>query len=241
MKRLCFVPLCMVVSLSATAFAQDDDEDTSTKKDDWVESSDEDEEEEEAEPVVEKKKKKKKEADSEEAEEVKKVELVDEYPLKRFSITANPLSLAVLRFSVNFEYLFAKHHGLIVVPSFWTLGGKSGDVETNNIYVGGEVGYHFYSGQRGANGFFAGPSLVYMYFKSSASDGESGYSRSNHLMGFAVDVGGQHITRGGFTVGGGMGLMWAKMLSSEDGAGEGQKFSITGVLPRFLATIGYSF
>jgi hypothetical protein len=62
------------------------------------------------------------------------------------------------------------------------------------------------------------------------------------MYGVAFDLGGQHITKGGFTIGGGIGVMYLKLAST---AAAGTQTSSTlkfeGVLPRFLLTIGYSF
>src|SRR5262249_35846127 len=38
---------------------------------------------------------------------------------KSFALTANPLSLALLRVGVNIEYLPAKHHGIMLNPYYW--------------------------------------------------------------------------------------------------------------------------
>lgn len=165
----------------------------------------------------------------------------DEDPgFKKVSITANPLSILVGRYSFNVEYMLEKHHGLIVVPSFWSLKSSTGDIEVKYNYVGGELGYHYYTGERGANGFFIGPSAVFMSMSTSASGGGSSASGSATVYGGAIDLGGQHVARNGFTVGGGFGLMYVKASSKIDGSSE-PSIKVEGVLPRLLFTMGYSF
>ncbi|HQP33780.1 MAG TPA: hypothetical protein PLI95_01310 [Polyangiaceae bacterium] len=168
--------------------------------------------------------------------------------LKHVAITANPLSIFVGRWSVNFEYLPARHHAIIVVPSLWTLSANSNfdsnKSETSFRYLGGELGYHFYTGDRGANGFFVGPSLVYMNMKVTEkltnSAGTTETSASSSLYGMALDIGGQYVAKGGFTIGGGGGLMWVKVKDDTKGTNE-PSIKLSGTLPRFLFTIGYSF
>lgn len=168
--------------------------------------------------------------------------------LKRVAITANPLSILVGRWSVNFEFLPARHHAIIVVPSLWTMSATSNfgsdKTESSFRYLGGELGYHFYTGNRGANGFFVGPSLVYMNMKVTDtvtnSAGTTEASASSSLYGVALDIGGQHVWKNGFTIGGGGGLMWVKVKDDTKGTSE-PSVKVSGTLPRFLFTIGYSF
>ncbi len=168
--------------------------------------------------------------------------------LKHVAITANPLSIIIGRWSVNFEYLPARHHAIIVVPSLWTMSATSNinsdKNESSFRYLGGELGYHFYTGNRGANGFFIGPSLVYMNMKvtdkSTTSAGTTETSASSSLYGVALDIGGQYVAKSGFTIGGGGGVMWVKVKDDTKGTSE-PSVKVSGTLPRFLFTIGYSF
>lgn len=275
MKELCYVPLCVAVSLSTTAFAQDDAKGSATKETTDTETADSRNEESvekvesaatiagetktdpvalkapvtTAEPVAAKAGETTVEpvavqsavATNAKDAEVETAESTEDDPFKRITLTANPLSLLQTRLSMNVEIMLAKHHGLIVVPSIWGLMeyNEYSDLYT---YVGGELGYHYYTGQRGANGFFAGPS--FMYFTDS----------KEHLIGFALDIGGQHVARNGFTIGGGVGLMWIEMIQSEILSPISTVFiseapknkpvgglRIEGLTPRLLFTIGYSF
>ncbi len=86
----------------------------------------------------------------------------DEEELKRIAITLNPLSLILTRIGVNVEYLPARHHAIIVNPYFQSIGTGEGVTETKYTNFGGELGYRFYTGNRGANGFFVGPFVTAM-------------------------------------------------------------------------------
>jgi hypothetical protein len=136
--------------------------------------------------------------------------------------------------------MLARHHGLILVPSYWTMSASSGGAESSFDYLGAELGYHFYTGNRGANGFFVGPSFVFMNMNTSSNvGGGAEASSSTSLYGVAVDFGGQHVAESGFTIGGGMGFMYVKTASEVNT--EGATVSVSGTLPRFLFTVGYSF
>jgi len=138
---------------------------------------------------------------------------------KHFSVTGNALNVFLFRLSANFEYLPVPHHAIMITPS---IGGIPGLLGMTGI----EVGYHFYSGSKGANGFFVGPSLLAYRFDVFTIGGLA----SANIYGIAIDVGGQHIFDGGFTLGAGMGM--ARWWGAD---GEAVTF------PRILFTLGYSW
>jgi len=163
---------------------------------------------------------------------------------KSVALTINPLSLALTRLGANIEYLPVAHHGIMLNPygQFASVGdGSSGTKYTN---LGAELGYHFYTGTRGANGFFVGPSLVYMHSstQTTATLGKSTSTAEGSLSayGVAVDVGGQHVFKNGFTIGGGVGIMYLT-ASDTSSLQTSSTVKVSGVLPRFLFTVGYSF
>lgn len=168
----------------------------------------------------------------------------EEEDFKSVAITANPLSLILLRIGANVEFLPAKHHAAVINPYFWSASVGSGGNETSYTAFGGELGYRFYSGSRGANGFFIGPSLILQQNNSSAkvtsSTGQTAEaSTSITSYGAALDLGGQHVTKGGFTIGGGVGAMY--LTASSSSSQSSSTFKVSGVLPRILFTVGYSF
>ncbi|MEO7094983.1 MAG: hypothetical protein ABI175_17120 [Polyangiales bacterium] len=168
----------------------------------------------------------------------------DDY--KHVTIQANPLSAIIGRYGIDVAYLPALHHGIVVNPFYSHVGVDA--TSSNGATVaawslsgfGGEVGYRFYTGERGANGFYIGPSFLFSSYKQTVTGGDS-LSFTN--MGAAVDVGGQAIIGDGFTIGGGFGLQYTK--TSVD-LGSIDKFAANalaggGVRPRVLFTLGYSF
>ena len=240
MEKLLVLGLAIGLGFSGTAFAQDDAwEETTSTSEEATSTADEttstSEETTTQEDTTESAK-----ATGDAAEDATatskgdKEKQADEFPLKKLTLTANPLSWIILRFSMNVEYMLVKHHGLILVPSF---EGSSTD-DSSSTYFGAEAGYHFYSGQRGANGFFIGPSLVYMYENSTLTQSRT----TTQLFALALDIGGQHVARNGFTIGSGMGFMYFLSGSEKRTAkGSEPKVKRTGTLPRILFTIGYSF
>lgn len=182
-----------------------------------------------------------------EAEKDKPKKDADEEELKRITLTANPLSLLLTRIGVNFEYMLAKHHALVANPYFQSnsveVGSGNNTTKTSYTTFGGEVGYRFYTGSRGANGFFVGPSVFVQNTASSVTttspNANSNADGSTLVYGGIVDLGGQHVTKGGFTIGAGAGIMYLVAANEPNASSSTVKFS--GVLPRFLLTVGYSF
>jgi hypothetical protein len=74
------------------------------------------------------------------------------------------------------------------------------DVEVGSLTgFGGELGSRFYTGSKGATGFFAGPSVLFASCSSSPVRG--GASQSFTSLGGAVDIGGQFIIGPGVVLG----------------------------------------
>jgi len=103
-----------------------------------------------------------------------------------------------------------------------------------------ELGYRYYGGEMGANGFFFGTSFLYYTYRDGTygwhEDGSLYDYYSKKSMGLALDIGGQHIFGNGITIGAGGGV--ALLPSAGNFFGEGWFWSI---MPRVLFTLGYSF
>ena len=167
-------------------------------------------------------------------------------PHKQFAIIANPLAVFLGRYSIQGEWLPALHHAITLNPFYdhtpvkVTANGVEADLGSLNGF-GAELGYKFYSGRKGPNGFFVGPSFLFASYKSSMS----GYpDKSFTSVGGAIDIGGQGVIGDGFVIGGGFGLQWTK--TSEDFDTENFNFTSAaiaggGTRPRFLFTLGYAF
>jgi hypothetical protein len=167
--------------------------------------------------------------------------------IKHFSLELNPLGVAIGRYSVQGEYMLAKHHAVTLNPFFnhtpvtYTVNGNSVDGGSLTGF-GGEAGYRFYTGSRGANGFFIGPSLLFGSYSADAPGG--GPSTSFTSVGGAVDLGGQAIIGPGIVIGAGAGLQWtsiSKDLNTENLNLAPTMIAGGGVRPRFLLAVGYSF
>ena len=170
----------------------------------------------------------------------------DDY--KHFSIVANPLALTIGRYSVQVEWLPALHHALTLNPFYTHV--SAGTLTTNGVdedlgtFSGGgaELGYRFYSGKKGPNGFFVGPSVLFGDYSQSGGGGSNGSFTS---VGGAIDIGGQGVVGPGIVIGGGFGLQWTKN-SKDYGSTSDLNWASAivaggGTRPRFLFTVGYAF
>lgn len=168
---------------------------------------------------------------------------VDEVEHKPFTVNLNPLSWGIGRYGADFQYLPIAHHAIVVNPFF---ASTTAEIESNGSKyeqkfsgLGGEVGYRFYTSERGASGFFVGPSLILGTYTASATGSDK---VSFNSIGYAFDVGGQAMLKNGITIGGGFGLQNTKVnkdftdlpLTAAILAGGGWR-------PRFLFSIGYAF
>lgn len=172
---------------------------------------------------------------------------------KHFAIELNPLGVMIGRYSIQGEYMPAAHHALTLNPFFAhapvtvTVNGKDIDAGALNGF-GGELGYRFYTGSKGPNGFYIGPSVILASYSQSAPSGAaaSGSAGSDSFMSYggALDIGGQAVIGPGIVVGGGFGLQYTK--TSQDIATENLNLASAviaggGIRPRFLASVGYAF
>jgi hypothetical protein len=174
-------------------------------------------------------------------------------PLKRFAIELNPMAALIGRYSVQGEYLFAPHHALVVNPFFTyapiKITSQGQDIDGGSLVgFGTEVGYRFYSGDAGADGFFIGPSAIGAFYSQSAPTGVNGAaaatSDSFGSFGGALDLGAQKMFGPGVLVGAGFGLQYTKTTKSIATDNLNLASAIIaggGLRPRFLATVGFAF
>jgi hypothetical protein len=156
---------------------------------------------------------------------------------------------------MNVELVPFRHHGIIASAFYQTFTPAMlrvlmpKEVDTSHgapAKVGGELGYRFYSGRDGANGFFAGISGVAMpiAYPRVTADYKSEVT-SFYAFGGAVDLGVQAITTGGFTIGGGIGgmyLAYSPPASVTPPAGvSAPSIPQPHILPRLLVAAGWSF
>ena len=167
--------------------------------------------------------------------------------IKHISLEVNPLGLAIGRYSISGEYVIVKHHAVTITPFYAnapvtvTVNGKELDGGALTGF-GGELGYRFYTGSKGANGFFVGPSALFGSYSQSAPGG--GSSQSFSAIGGALDIGGQAILGPGIVIGGGFGLQYTKNSEELDTGNLNLASAVIaggGIRPRFLLSAGYSF
>lgn len=167
----------------------------------------------------------------------------DDKDLKRISLELNPVGIGIGRYSIQGEYMLARHHAVTLNPFFTSTSIKVNDVEVGSLSgFGGELGYRFYTGDKGANGFFVGPSVLFASYSSEAIGGAS--SQSFTALGGAVDLGGQFIIGPGIVLGVGGGLQYTS--NSEEINTDNLNLASAiiaggGVRPRLLFAVGYSF
>jgi len=163
-------------------------------------------------------------------------------PYKQFAIIVNPLALSINRYSIQGEYLPSLHHAITLNPFYTHASITTSDVDLGSLSgFGGELGYKFYSGKKGPNGFFVSPSFLFAAYSQSITGAPS---QSFTSVGGAIDIGGQGVIGDGFIIGGGFGLQWTKTSKSVDTDNYNLTSAIIaggGTRPRFLFTIGYAF
>ncbi len=170
-------------------------------------------------------------------------------PLKQYVIELNPLATTIGRYSIQAEYLPAVHHAITLNPFYThaTLTVTGGNADGSDLDAGslsgfgGELGYRFYTGVKGPNGFYVGPSAIFASYSQSLN-GQS--SDSFTSFGGAIDIGGQGVVGPGIVIGGGFGLQWTKTSKDIDTNNLNLASAVIaggGTRPRFLFTVGYAF
>jgi Protein of unknown function (DUF3575) len=156
----------------------------------------------------------------------------------------NPLGLIIGgRVSFNVEYAPVAHHVIILSPHFVRtsedLSANSEVVFTNRFTgAGGELGYRYYTGHRGMNGIFIGPSFVGGVYNARLAGGDMPFTN----LGLAVDVGIQHIFRDHLVLGAGAGVEYLHVSKNFGDVAIGPStIASSGVKPRLLAQAGYAF
>jgi hypothetical protein len=138
---------------------------------------------------------------------------------RSLAVQGNPLGLAIGRYSADLEYLPEPHHALHVTPfGYYALPGVSDQLTG----FGGEVGYRWYSGIHGPQGFFAGVSFIagdmeYAHTTSHPSALDTPSDTVFIELGGAIDGGFQLVMLGNFAI----------------GIGAGAEYVVDTIRPRF--------
>jgi hypothetical protein len=91
-------------------------------------------------------------------------------------------------FGANFEYLRARHHAVVVSLFYHKTNWTEGGIDMNGAGI--EAGYRYYTGSKGANGLFVGPSLVVVKRLDLIEQGRPDDPIGTLSYGVALDVGG---------------------------------------------------
>lgn len=163
---------------------------------------------------------------------------------KPFALEINPLGLVVGgRLSLQAEWAPTTHHVLLVNPQFQSTSAEvvigENQRETQRFTgVGGELGYRYYTGHRGMNGVFVGPSVLGGVYNA----GLPGDDKSFTNVGVAADVGLQQIFWDHLVLGGGVGIQYNSVSYDFGDLPSGpSQIAESGVKPRLLFQGGYAF
>jgi hypothetical protein len=161
-----------------------------------------------------------------------------------FSLMFNPLGLFVGRYSITAEYQPVLHHAITLNPfyNYTQLKDTVTDTDFGTLSGGGaELGYRYYTGKKGPNGFFVGPSFLFGAYTASRTGIPDDSFTS---IGGAIDVGGQAVIGPGFVIGGGFGIQYTKTsheLITDNLNLASVLIAEGGTRPRFLFSVGYAF
>lgn len=160
------------------------------------------------------------------------------------AVTWNPLgAVAAGRVSFNIEYAPVTHHVIIASPHFANPSQEVSvgpDVMRTNRFtgVGGELGYRYYTGSRGMNGIFIGPSIIGGVYNADLIQGNTAFTN----IGVAADIGVQQVFWDHLALGAGAGIQYLSVSENFGDLATGPStIASSGVKPRLLAQAGYAF
>lgn len=166
------------------------------------------------------------------------------------ALQMNPLAIAAGRFSATLEYVLQTHHAAVASPIYyWAFPGPADTFDGGGV----EVGYRYYTGRRGTNGFFAGASFLFgdYRFKHSVptlrgTDG-SFFDGANETdfqsYGGAIDAGYKALLWDTFVVGAGIGAQYTVFTLQPDWTKSTREDLVygSGLRPRVLLEAGGAF
>jgi hypothetical protein len=137
----------------------------------------------------------------------------------------------------------AAHHSIEVSPHFVHTTADvatSGNTTASQAFtgIGGEIGYRYYTGHRGPNGVFVGPSLIAGVYNAGLPSGNQAFTN----IGIAGDVGVQDILWNHLVVGAGVGIEYLSVSHDFGDLPTGPStIASSGFKPRVLLSAGYGF
>jgi hypothetical protein len=173
-------------------------------------------------------------------------ELDEGVRFKSVALQGNPLGVIIGRYSADLEYLPAPHHALHLTPvGYFALPG----VADQYFGYGAEVGYRWYSGVDGPNGFFLGGSVLvgsftYVHTAQPGVPLDASDDTTFAQVGGAIDAGYQLVFLGNVAVGAGVGASYTVDTESPTFEAGNRTDSLlygAGLRPRALLSIGAAF
>jgi hypothetical protein len=155
------------------------------------------------------------------------------------AIEANPLGIAIGRYSLNVEFLPDRHHAAHLSGHvYFSVPGNQDEL---NGY-GAELGYRYYTGRDGPEGLFLGGAFLIGQYQYDA-EGLRIY-QAYQSFGGAIDVGWQFLVGGNFVIGPGVGAQYTHYSTDPvfaPGGFEKELFFGAGLRPRLLLSFGGAF
>jgi hypothetical protein len=161
-----------------------------------------------------------------------------------FALSVNPLGLIVGgRWSVQAEWAPVTHHVILVSPHIIhssadiAVSPSTMDSQTFTGF-GGELGYRYYTGHRGMNGVFIGPSLIGGVYNAALLSRDQAFTD----FGVAADVGFKGLIANHLALGGGVGIEYLHVSHDFGDLPTAQStIASSGLKPRLLFEAGYAF
>jgi hypothetical protein len=132
-------------------------------------------------------------------------------PMKTVAVEMNPLGVAIGLFSANLEYMLAPHHGVIVSPHYYfAIPGIDDQITGGGV----ELGYRYYTGLYGPEGWFLGGSVLYGSYRYQyrvpvdTTGLDKPDDTSYDAWGGAIDGGYQVLLYKHMVIGAGVGVMY---------------------------------
>jgi len=164
---------------------------------------------------------------------------------KSVGLQGNPLGVILGRYSADLEYLPVPHHALHMTPvGYYALPG----VADQYFGYGAELGYRYYSGVDGPQGYFVGGSVLVGTF-TYAHTAQPGVpldvsdDTTFAQVGGAIDAGYQIVCLGNLAVGAGAGVSYT-VDTQQPHFEAGNHYDLyygAGLRPRALLSVGAAF
>jgi Protein of unknown function (DUF3575) len=177
------------------------------------------------------------------------VVLRDPPPVRRIlAVEWNPLALLINRLSGNVDVIPFTHHGLVLSPFYFS--SRTAEVQTMPVTPsqkfegwGGEIGYRYYTGDKGPRGFFFGPSLLLAWVQATGGNGTTTPRTTTSFTdtGVAADIGYQTLVDDRWSITLGAGVQYTFTSKTiPDQPMPAAIYANGGFEPRAIVSLGYA-